>query len=504
MDKKIYLFCAALAALATFNSCTSDDEIVETTIPEQPVEVKGEPITFTASVNNGNFTRTTVATNLTGFTLWGVKGTSGSEPDFRQAYSYNTTDKVWENEDSPSYETGETPKPFFFYAMALGDGTNATAITFGDNGVSESGTINTLNNTSLLMDATAYNNKSFTYTMPVANGVVDLDKQEDLLVAHSFGPSTDPNGGWTTGTVNLQFEHALSNMEIKIILPLTTWMTGSYNNYSYDGPNAIGAGAFAYIKSIKIYGLKKANTYTFGTGWGNTSVTSNIDSAPIAININNGDGMLLFGTTFSTPTDADKRAAMSDEETGASERFAYEKDDYQAIISSTNSIMAVPQSFTPWALGSIESIPDENPECYVEIEGFIMKDAFQAAADTDWNDEDLATAGIDRIQEITSFISQWGNLNSNTEVDLVKRDNDGDMIVEEIGDYQVMTVLQPLSNVIESSTNENFVKPLTTFYFPFKVKNNTLAPGIRYTLYINLANARGDDGQGALQGVNPN
>lgn len=471
MEKKIYLFCAALAALATFNSCTSDDEIVENTIPEQPVEVKGEPISFTASVNDDGATRATAATNLTGFTLWGVQGTSAVAPTL-SAYKYKagsgTTEGSWvyDGTQQPTYDTGGN---FYFYALAVGDDTDAKAITFEDGASTGiNGAISTIaTGTIKLLDDpdSAYNKKKFTYSMPVVKGdTIDLDKQEDLLVAHNFG---DNDGGWSTGTVPLNFVHAFSNFEIKVALPLREYNTGSgqYTAHSLTSP-----GSMYYIKSITIHGLKRTGTYKFGQGWTDANTNGDIifTFSPYKLIIGKWYDEAYTGEENPENYQHEGGDNPTEEQIAANAakdkaRRVIERRIFETVASSRvdgapyESVMVIPQTFTPWATGSAIS-PNK---CYIMVEGFVIN---MSEVIKDYE----IPFSAEEIAEATSYFETCGEITNDTGM---PEDYDADFGTLGFGD----------------SEDE---KPILSTYLPFRTTTAatcTLAPGKRYTFYIDLS-----------------
>lgn len=480
MEKKIYLFCAALAALATFNSCTSDDEIVETTIPEQPVEVKGEPISFTATINDGNSTRANVAGTLNGFTLWGVQNNAVSTPTTGLAYAYDGDLNAWVNADAPTYDTGESPVPYYFYAMALGntpiapdaDGYDASknaakanAIEFFNNGRSSNtnGSV-VINGDDLMLANGDYDDKSFTYTMPVVGETsqIDLSAQEDLLVAHNFGTE---NKGWKTGAVPLQFEHALANIELYLGMPQRKWFTDK-NSYdtSYDDAEVLGI--FTAIKSITIHGLKKTGTYTFGTGWSNP-----VDAGDIKIEY--PQGLFVYGFYYDTPEDNDVKTLIAGDLT---ERRKYERAYYDPIITEEQSIMVIPQTFTPWTTN--ETIENSSSNCYIEIEAGIYYDATTAQDEIVSNEEKWTTT---HKTDVERFLRSWSIFGGD--------DSPSDDFEE---NNELLVSLQ---------TQATFAK----YYLPLNINTaNKLMPNKKYKLYIDLFHLFKDNGDTALDYYNPN
>jgi hypothetical protein len=453
---------------------------VENTNPEQPIEVKGEPITFMASVNNDGATRANVAGTLEGFTLWGVQNNAVSTTETGLPYEYDGDLEAWVNADAPTYDTGDNPVPYYFYAMALGntpiasnaDGYNArnnaakaNAITF-ENGSSTTtkGSVlingNDTEETPLLLTGGNFDAKSFTYTMPTQaapnTNYLDLDKQEDLLVAHNFGTE---NAGWTTGAVPLQFEHAFSNIELNIAFQVKEWFTYSKN---YDWIDGMEPGWFAVIKSFTIHGLKKTGTYTFGTGWSHPDGTGEIKFVFPT-------GLFIFGASYETPNDDEIVSKYDTNEDNI--RRNYEKTLYTPIARGESSVMVIPQEYTPWALGNIENADDE---CYILVEGEVVKDEISGLLD-DWTDQNK--------EYVIELVRGWALFGGEEEFSLSNSNAD----------------LTPKTYI------SNADPTLHSYYLPFKIANgtkNTLYPNKRYPFYIDLRNLRNDLGEGAIEGIN--
>lgn len=469
MKKKIVLFGVALATLATFNSCTSENDIAETPVPEQPTVVSGDPITFTATMNDDGTTRAAVASNLNGFTLWGVQNGAVSTTETGLAYSYNSTDKTWQAAEAPSYDTGNSPVPYYFYALALGNSQNkANAITFGEDGASTNtaGTVTIKGSdseeTPLLLTGGTYNAKSFTYTMPVNGNYLELDKQEDLLVAHNFGTE---NAGWTTGTVPLTFDHALANIELYLGMPQRSWST-DVNGYDTSYDNAEVLGIFTAIKSITIHGLKKTGTYTFGDGWSNPNGTGDIK-------LEYPQGLFVYGFYYDTPEDSEKKELIANDLT---ERRKYERPYYDPIISEEQSIMVIPQTFTPWATSN--DIENSSSTCYIEIEAGIYYDVATA------EDSEVSDAGkwtTTHITNVERFLRTWDIFGgSNSPSDDFEENN---------------------NLLVSLQTQAAFGK----YYLPFNINAaNTLLQNKKYKLYIDLFHLFKDNGDTALDYYNPN
>lgn len=331
--KKVILFGAALAALATFNSCSSEDDIVAqepTPVQEEPAVVKGTP--FKVSTSNEADTRATLynanawgttgdATKVTMFKLYGKQGTNDpwiNSAIFTRSYDANN-DPAWSAwapvRDAESsinkleWPTEDKDTETNFYAItdnAIGDG-NTAAIT----GVSEwmstvgsfSYTIPTTN-TAFYWDAGNYS-----FEDPIVEDHVDASKLTDLMVASDTKNET----GVTGGTLPLEFKHALAGLSINVKF------------VSSDAANAQGGAQQAIIKAVMVRGLYTAGSYTFGSNpWSSMS----------------GDDICYYKDLTSMPLN--KRTLTAELETVT--------DPTIVQIVSPGEWLVIPQTTTPWNL----------------------------------------------------------------------------------------------------------------------------------------------------------
>ena len=242
MKKKIILFGAALAALATFTSCSSEDDLTVVE-PQQPViEKKLVPFSVGAEVNE---TRGTNVTSLTSFTMY-----STMIEAMATGALFQYEDDVWgvsnQSLSWPEYDTNEEAPVYRF--MALNDAAHfanyANSHTLFPKPWADMADKTTINAT-----------PSFTYAIPTTYA-----DQVDLLVADTTGSATL---GAPAGSVKLKFHHALSQIKaIKVYCNIDkVTNSGDKVNYRFR------------INGIRLGGLHNIGTYTFGaaTPWSNQS-----------------------------------------------------------------------------------------------------------------------------------------------------------------------------------------------------------------------------------------
>ena len=298
MNKKFILFSAALAAVATFTGCSSEDDLVaQEPVVEEPVEeVKGTPFKIVASIegatratmyNANAWDGTNSTTWVSNIKVWG-KQSSVADPWMndvvftRTAHNAdwtasrdaagNISKLVWPADDK---ETDADEREIT---------TNFYAIT--DNAIKGQSDNNALEGVSKWMNPTV---GQFVYTMPkieasneeddrrnitwsednsydfsaIATNQVDASKVYDLMTASA----TKKESETTSGTLPLAFTHALAGLTIK-----AKFVNADGRRY-YDDDEEDWVGYLAKIKGIKVCGLNTAGTYTIGTGWDKLNTT---------------------------------------------------------------------------------------------------------------------------------------------------------------------------------------------------------------------------------------
>lgn len=403
--RKIYLFAAALAAIATVSSCTSDDEIVQAPEPTpepDAVVVNQSPFTFNVSVNEGTFNdgKTTRATALTGnalstaftgFSMFAIEELKTSptseavskyktyvgESDFSGAFSYEDdvwkyTGATWPDPNDNTINPGYYPGKSYFYAVSFaGKAGNATGINSANLKLSNTATT-LVNDNDVNSENKGFNpitspdDIAFYYEMDIDqndDSKIDLSKQEDVLVA-SY------TTGATSGEIPLEFSHAFANVEVKYILPAQNdnWglndQTNEYNFVDWQPSTKInGPGHFMYVDYIAIHGLKRAGIYNFKTGW------AAVDDTEVLVKKNlEGDARIITPTFYQ-----DKIEDMTPYTYGDPDKKLRDKkrEFYTDLFVGESSLMIIPQSVTKleWE-GNLGDEITNTKSGYIEVHGY--------------------------------------------------------------------------------------------------------------------------------------
>jgi hypothetical protein len=291
--------------------------------------------------------------------------------------------------------------------------------------------------------------------MKVNDADLDLENQEDLIVAHAF----NDGDGYSKTAVPLTFEHAFSNFEINMALPLQYFETeGGKDEYDYQ----LDYGTFFYIKSITIHGLVSDGTYTFGSGW-------TPGDAPGEIKITYPTGRILFGCEFENPTTVTND--FKNNTNGV--RTIYERQWYELIRGGDESIMVIPQEFTPWNPANITST-SMTTGSYIKVEGAVF-------CDQDLKNEEDPDKIVERQSEIRDFFEK--TIGSAT--------NWSSFFEISQGLFQYSNTETGFTIMLEAISNSSLNAPFEFGYCSFKVNPDTnnkyiLLPNKKYTFYVNL------------------
>lgn len=366
MKKKIILFGAALAALATFTGCSSEDDLTVVE-PQQPViEKKLVPFSVGAEVNE---TRGTNITSLTSFTMYSTMA------DFMAtgaSFTFDTGKNAWgvsnQSLNWPEYEGDVAPTYRF---MALND-----AAHFAKDGNSHDLFPKPWADMSD-HEQGANNAPSFTYVIPTTYA-----DQVDLLVADTTGSATS---GEPAGSVKLKFYHALSQIKaIKVYCNIDkVTNSGDKVNYRFR------------INGIRLGGLHNIGTYTFGaeTPWSELS------------------GEEVFDVPLTTASLTFENAGF---QPGA-------KTSAITLPLTDNGLYLIPQT----AAGAIASVGSsyEVNNAYAELDAqvFFYSDyvndpgnggAYRVGADLwqgfDWNEDESNAVGFGKIRVPLKFTIEPG------------------------------------------------------------------------------------------------
>lgn len=363
MKKKIILFGAALAALATFTGCSSEgDPILDT--PVEPIEpvVKGTP--FKVRIGDGttraDFSKTTT-TGLSTFVLYGIQQTTNEfwmgglrftkSGDDWSASEYKND--AWSS-ITPTWPltNKETATNFYGFSDGVTDGipeglnpsisptSQSFTFDFGD-GTTSAPYAATMSpyQVSLLPEVAqaGLNSTRETSKQSTSADVLESDKLVDLLVTKDG--TTGVEG--TDGTLTLGFKHALSNLVVK------AYFVGDEAGTTWPSTSVF------YIEWIRIYGLYTSGTYTFGSGW----------------TFGNSEKKVIYEKLFGEQESAtvDKRFSMP------VQTYAdYQQNGvhYETLVDA-GEFMVIPQDYSTRAYaGQGTAIANAAGQVYIEIHGY--------------------------------------------------------------------------------------------------------------------------------------
>lgn len=359
MKKKIILFGAALAALATFTSCSSEgDPILDT--PVEPIEpvVKGTP--FKVRIGDGttraDLSKTTTA-NLSTFVLYGIQQTTNDfwmgglrftkSGDDWSASEYKND--VWAS-ITPTWPltNKETNTNFYGFSDGVTDGipeglnpsisptSQSFTFDFGD-GTTSAPYVATMSpkEVSAFPPQLQSGLNSQREASKSQADVLESDKLVDLLVTKDG--TTGVEG--TDGTLTLGFKHALSNLVIK------AYFVGD------NGENIWPSTSVFYIEWIRIYGLYTSGTYTFGSGW----------------SFDNSDKKIIYEKIFGEEEsdDVDNRFSMPIQTYA---NYQQNGVHYETLVDA-GEFMVIPQDYSTRAYTG-GAIADASGKVYIEVHGY--------------------------------------------------------------------------------------------------------------------------------------
>ena len=351
MKKKLILMSAALAAVATFTGCSSDDDVLAQ--GQEPVaQKKGTPFSVVVTDETGTTRATLIdGTTLTNFKLYGKQGTNTPwingnvfklEDSKWNPYAGTTlVEMSWPTEDT------ETASNFYAYSDNSADG-----ITVAATPTTSCVTTDNLANGSFVYqfytdpnEHTLAGGVGKTSVALDGNTVIDLSKQSDILVA-----STTQNEATGT-TVPLNFRHALASLCIKARF-LSTYKGNS---------QGVNANAIVRIYWIRIHGLKGGGTFTFPATDNYDTSTHRWGTSPWTTT---GGSDVVYEWKFVGDDDVmTKTDVGKDVPAQAHTAEQSDKDIVKTELIPHAQLMVIPQTFTPWA--DITSATQSN--CYVEI-----------------------------------------------------------------------------------------------------------------------------------------
>ena len=326
MNKKLILFGAAFAALATFTGCSSDEPLADVQQPQlqesDSVEVveQGTPMTVFLGSGSSRADLMKKVDALQSFKLWAVQQTNPDKVRWLDGavFKGNNTDgwtatgAVWPTTQKT------TPSKFYGYAdfsdltgtdvpgidseSTIGANSQSFTYTLGDGA---SSTINysmmtQAEITELLEsddeddqdDGNYYNGLTSAATV---YDVVDKSTMPDLLVTYDDAEGAEGEDG----KFSLNLKHALSGLAVKAKFTTSSSGTTWVDNTVY------------YIECVRIHGLYTSGTYTFGSGWtfntntdGKVVYQKNFGKGESALKVNIQDHTTLgSGTNYTTIVD---------------------------------------------------------------------------------------------------------------------------------------------------------------------------------------------------------
>lgn len=353
--RKFVFYAAALAAMITVTSCSSDDDVV-TTAPAEPLP-QGTPFRVTV----GNDTRAdfnnTKTANLANFQLYGIQQTSPTKNFWMNGAVFTKTDGNWSSTSNPTWPTSdkETVSKFYGFSDGVTEGTptgltpsiendaQSFTFTFGEGKSSEQYysqyTQTQIDAATVPAMKSAWqaqrNNKKTTAT------VLENDRLTDLLVTKDDVEGTEG----TDGTLSVRFKHALSNLIIKAMF------VGDENQQTFPATSKF------YIEWIRIYNLYTSGTYTFGGSWSSTTSDSKLVYEKV------------FGEADSATPDPRWSMSVVPYATYMGLDDAGKAATYQTIVGE-GEFMVIPQDYSSRAYAgnpTAISVAKSAGQCYIEV-----------------------------------------------------------------------------------------------------------------------------------------
>lgn len=368
MNKKLILFGAAFAALATFTGCSSDEPLADVQQPQlqesDSVEVveQGTPMTVFLGSGSSRADLNKKVGDLQSFKLWAVQQT---DPKVRwldgAVFKGNNTDG-WTATGAVWPTTQKTTASKFYGYADFSDltGTDVPGIapTIGANSQSFTYTLgdgeeSTLSNehgytemNELMKLETGEDDAEMLVLIEAckkteqAYVVEDKNTLPDLLVTANDQEGTEGDDG----KFSLNLKHALSNLVIKA-------------KFVADNDKWVDGMEF-YIEWIRIHGLYTSGTYTFGDGNGWT-----FDS--------NTDKKIVYEKFFGMGDDNAKKVTIQSSASAAT------SVNYTTLIS-LGEFMMIPQSFTSWTSTGIQGTATAPEGVYIEFAGYLKNGAAES------------------------------------------------------------------------------------------------------------------------------
>jgi hypothetical protein len=366
MKKKLLFFVAALAAVATFTSCSSDEDLVQAPEPqpEQPAVVKGIPFSVTA-FNNSDETRA-IRYGSTGtgidyndnkaiklvneFKLFAISPEKGKWiEDVVFARSSATTDWAPARNNDESNFTGtlvwgDTENESKFYAITDNAFITNGVVPYNQMiGVREYFSADDpyveyeIQNKEV--GATEIGTDVLGHISDQEYGWLNADRDpiesfygvdstliNDLMVAYKEKAPTS-----TDGSIALDFNHALSGLSI----------VAKFNDQKWEGSSSI-------IYGIRIHGLATSGKYTFS----NATWTPNAVNTAVSY-------YKTFGTTGVTITAENKTTGIT----------------YTPIVAP-GEWLVIPQTVSKASVSDAGTFPNASEGAYIEVLYYDVDDEY--------------------------------------------------------------------------------------------------------------------------------
>ena len=320
---KLVSSLAVVAALAVFVGCSDNDALTEVQNPQ--------PIRFTVTIDNGDITRAQRITkdNFTEYQVWATNGNTKRPWLHASTIEGMFDNNVWKETSNTATWDNLTDKvnTNAFFALSA-DGGNMTLANAGV-------TLTELaNNDNVDSNQEVAAEKYLDYSMPTTGSLIDLDKQVDIMAAYTSGIAKN-------AAVPLNFQHILSNIEIKALVTDAMWNSDTHQFDNVDDTQfPFDQDTWFYIRYIVIHGLKAEGQYKFSDGTWTTSG----DAVDIKIPVDK----FFYYHDLSVAANEFRAANGGTNAVVEEHRMEIEHSVYDDVVVGANSIMVIPQQVTPW------------------------------------------------------------------------------------------------------------------------------------------------------------
>ena len=365
--RKIVILGTALAVLATVSSCSSDDDLTQSS----KTAVQGTPVKIVlGNETRADLSKTTTA-NLSSFQLYGIQQTA-SKNLWMNNVQFTQSGSSWSSAENPTWPVDNKDTETYFYGFSDGvtngipegltpsieNDAQSFTFTFGEG--SESTRYYSLRTQTEINNAQAPQPKTLWQNLregaKTTATVLDSDRQTDLLV--TADNTTGVEG--TDGTLNLAFKHSLASLVIKAMF------------VGDEAANKWPSTSVFYIEWIRIYGLYTSGTYTFGSGWTNSDSDTKVVYEK------------FFGEEDSATPDPRWTMPIVSYATYNAADEAGKKATYKTIVDA-GEFMAIPQDYSSRAYagkGTAISDAQEAGQCYIELCGYFKTSSSPTASAT--------------------------------------------------------------------------------------------------------------------------